>query len=79
MPDGKEHAFRLAFNQLHSGLYPQDIYLQPGDVIFVPRSRFFTFTDYASAFLDVLSRAAVTALFIDDLVGLRTRALTVGQ
>jgi polysaccharide export outer membrane protein len=79
MPDGREHAYRLAFNQLHTGVYPQDIYLQPGDVIFVPRTRFFTFTEYASEFLGVLSRAATTTLIIDDLVGLRTRALTVGR
>ena len=79
MTDGKEHAYRLAFNRLHAGVYPQDIYLQPGDVIFVPRTRFFTFTEYASEFLGVLSRAATTALIVDDLVGLRTRALTVGR
>jgi hypothetical protein len=79
MPDGHEHAYRLAFNQLHTGVYPQDIYLQSGDVIFVPRTRFFTFTEYASEFLGVLSRAATTTLIIDDLVGLRTRALTVGR
>ena len=79
MPDGKEHAYRLAFNKLHAGVYPQDIYLKPGDVVFVPRTRFFTFTEYASEFLNVLSRAATTALIVDDLVGLRTRALTVGR
>ena len=79
MPDGREHAYRLAFNQLHSGVYPQDIYLQDGDVIFVPRTRFFTFAEYASEFLNILSRAATTTLIIDDLVGLRTRALTVGR
>ena len=79
MPDGKEHAYRLAFNKLYAGVYPQDIYLKPGDVVFVPRTRFFTFTEYASEFLNVLSRAATTALIIDDLVGLRTRALTVGR
>jgi polysaccharide export outer membrane protein len=79
MPDGREHAYRLSFNKLHTGVYPQDIYLQSGDVIFVPRTRFFTFTEYASEFLGVLSRAATTTLIIDDLVGLRTRALTVGR
>jgi polysaccharide export outer membrane protein len=79
MPDGREHAYRLAFNRLHTGVYPQDIYLQPGDVVFVPRTRFFTFTEYANEFLNVLSRAATTALIVDDLVGLRTRALTVGR
>jgi len=79
MPDGAEHAYRLAFNQMQSGIYPQDIYLQAGDVIFVPRTRFFTFTEYAGEFLNVLSRAATTTLIIDDLVGLRTRALTVGR
>ena len=67
-PDGVDHAYRLDFARLHQALAPKDIYLQPGDLVFVPKSRFRTFTDFAKEFLDVAQRTAITALLVDDLV-----------
>jgi polysaccharide export outer membrane protein len=77
-PDGRDHAYRLDFSQIHTQLAPRDIYVQPGDVVFVPKSRFKTATDFADDFLDVLSRSATSALVIDDL-SRRTRTLSVAR
>ncbi len=66
-PEGIDHAYRLDFARLHQALAPKDIYLQPGDLVFVPKSRFRTFTDFAKEFLDVAQHAAITALLVDDL------------
>ena len=66
-PEGTDHAYRLDFARLHQALAPKDIYLQPGDLVFVPKSRFRTFTDFAKEFLDVAQRTAITALLVDDL------------
>jgi polysaccharide export outer membrane protein len=77
-PDGRDHAYALDFGRIHERLAPKDIYLQPSDVVFVPKSRLKTATEVAAALLDVLSRGATTALVIDDLTD-RTRALTVAR
>lgn len=77
-PDGADHAYRLDFGRIHEQLAPKDIYLQPGDVVFVPKSRFSTAADFASAFLDAVGRAATTTLVIDDLTG-RARSLTIAR
>lgn len=74
--DGRDHAYALDFSQIHDRLAPQDIYLQPGDVVFVPKNRLRTATDFATAILDVLSRASNTALAINDIID-RTGTLTV--
>ena len=66
-PGGTDHAYRLDFARLHQALAPKDIYLQPGDLVYVPKSRFRTFTDFAKEFLDVAQRTAITALLVDDL------------
>jgi polysaccharide export outer membrane protein len=76
-PDGKDHAYRFDFGRIHQQLAPEDAYLQPGDIVFVPKSRLRTATDFAKEFLDVLGRAATTALVVDDLVNIRNRALSV--
>lgn len=74
--DGRDHAYALDFGRIHDRMAPRDIYLQPGDVVFVPKSRLRTVTEVAVAILDVLGRSTNTALVVDDLSN-RTRALTV--
>jgi polysaccharide export outer membrane protein len=74
--DGLDHAYRLDFSQLHTQVAPRDIYLQPGDIVFVPKSRFATLYDFSSDFLDVVQRGATSALIIDELVR-RTRELSL--
>jgi protein involved in polysaccharide export with SLBB domain len=76
--DGKDHVYRLDFEGLHARMVPQDIYLQPGDVVFVPKSRYGTVQEFASGFLDVVSRAATTAVSVEVLRS-RTQALTVAR
>jgi polysaccharide export outer membrane protein len=76
--DGVDHAYRLDFGHLHETLSPKDIYLQPGDVVFVPKSRFSSATDFALSFLDVLGRASTTALVVDNLSS-RVRSLTIAR
>jgi polysaccharide export outer membrane protein len=76
--DGRDHAYALDFGRIHERLAPKDIYLQPGDVVFVPKNRLKTATEVAAAILDVLSRGATTALVVDDLTD-RTRSLTVAR
>lgn len=76
--DGRDHVYRLDFARLYAGVAPSDIYLQPGDVVFVPRSRFRTVTEFAKELLDVLGRASTTALVVTDLSN-RTRALTISR
>lgn len=73
-----DHAYRLDFSQIHGPLAPKDIYLQPGDVVFVPKSRYKTVYEFASDFLDVLGRAATTTLVIEYL-NERTRNLTIAR
>jgi polysaccharide export outer membrane protein len=75
-PDGRDHAYRLDFSALYTQVAPRDIYLQPSDVVFVPKSRFKTVTDFADDFLEVLSRTAATAFYVDDL-SRRARGLEV--
>lgn len=77
-PDGLDHAYRLDFSTMHLRLAPKDIYLQPGDVVFVPKSRFSTATDFATALLDVLGRGATTALVVDNLQS-RARNLSISR
>jgi len=77
-PDGTDHAYRLDFARLHEVLSPKDIYLQPGDLVFVPKSRFSTASDFAITLLDVLGRASTTALVVDNLQS-RARNLTVAR
>lgn len=77
-PDGLDHAYRLDFSTMHLRLAPKDIFLQPGDVVFVPKSRFSTATDFSLALLDVLGRAATTALVVDNLQS-RARALSISR
>lgn len=74
--DGRDHCYALDFSQFYRKMPPQDIYLQPGDVVFVPKNRLRTVTEVGSAIMDVLGRAATTALVIDDLQS-RTRNLSV--
>jgi polysaccharide export outer membrane protein len=76
--DGKDHVYRLDFSHFHTMVAPKDIYLQPGDVVFVPKSRFNTVTDFATSLLDVVGRSALTALYIDDLAR-RTSNLTLAR
>jgi len=79
-PGGPDHAYRLDFSHIHHKLAPQDIYLQPGDVVYVPKSRFRTFTDFAKEFLDVVQRATVSTLLIDDLLFReRVQSISVGR
>jgi len=65
--DGRDHAYRLDFSQVHTQLAPRDIYLQPGDVVFVPKSRFRTVYEFTNSLLEVIQRGALTALYIDDI------------
>jgi polysaccharide export outer membrane protein len=76
--DGRDHAYRLDFSEVHAKIAPRDIVLQPGDVVFVPKSRFQTLYDFMSPALEMVGRAATSALVIDDLRS-RTRSLNVGQ
>jgi len=66
-PDGSDHAYRFDFAHLHEALTPKDIYLQPGDIVFVPKGRFRTVTDFLKEVLDVAQRGAVTALLVQEL------------
>ena len=77
--EGRDHAYRLDFSHMHTTMTPQDIYLQPGDVVFVPKSRFRTAIEFSSALIDVLSRTATTALVVEDITNLRNRAVTVSR
>lgn len=65
--DGRDHAYRLDFSQIHTQLAPRDIFLQPGDVVFVPKSKFQTVYEFTDNLLDVLQRGASTALIVDEL------------
>ena len=76
--DGTDHVYRLDFGELVDKLAPEDIYLQPGDVVFVPKSRFRTFTDFAEEFLDVVQRSLTSALVARDLQH-RVTSITVGR
>lgn len=76
--DGKDHVYRLDFSRLFAMVAPQDIYLQPGDVVFVPKSRYQTVYEFAYDFIDLLGRTATTALIVDDL-SRRSRNLTIAR
>lgn len=76
--DGTDHAYRLDFSMMHLHLSPKDIYLQPGDVVFVPKSRFSTASDFAITLLDVLGRASTTALVVDNLQS-RARSVSIAR
>ena len=76
--DGTDHVYRLDFSHLVDKLAPQDIFLQPGDVVFVPKSVFRTFTDFANEFLDVVQRSLTSALVARDLQH-RVTTLSVGR
>jgi hypothetical protein len=52
--------------------------LQPGDVVFVPKSKYKTAYEFAADFIEILGRTSTTALVIEELRS-RTRNLTVGQ
>ncbi len=75
-PDAVDHAYRLDFARMHHALTPRDIYLQPGDIVYVPKSRFRTFTDFAKELLDVTQRAAIATLLLQDIT-LRERVQDV--
>jgi protein involved in polysaccharide export with SLBB domain len=77
-PDGKDHVYRLDFSHLFAAIAPKDIYLQPGDLVFVPKSRYKTAYDFAFDFVDILSRSATTALIFDEL-SRRTQSLTIAR
>lgn len=74
-----DHAYRLDFGRVHDQLAPQDIYLQPGDLVYVPKSRFRTATDFAKELLDVLGRTATTSLVVQDLANIRERAISISR
>jgi polysaccharide export outer membrane protein len=76
-PDGQDHVYRLDFSSFHEGNAPQDIYLQPSDVILVPKSRFHTITDFSIELLDVVNKALLAGLLLDDLVNIRSRTVAV--
>ena len=76
--DGTDHAYQLDFSQMHYRLAPKDIYLMPGDVVFVPKSRFKTASEFALTLLDVLGRATTTVLVGQNLID-RTQALTISK
>ena len=78
-PEGGDHVYRFDFARMTQDVAPKDIFLQPGDVVYVPKSRFRTFTDFAEEFLDVVQRSAVSALVIDDLIRRGTSPVTVGR
>ncbi len=79
-PDGADHAYRFDFAHLHQAMAPKDIYLQPGDIVYVPKSRFRTITDFAREFLDVAQRSAVTALLVQDLsINERVQSISVAR
>ena len=74
--DGADHVYQLDFARLHQRIVPKDIPLRPGDVVFVPKSRFRTATEFAKEFLEVLGRGATTALVFGELHS-RTSSLTL--
>jgi polysaccharide export outer membrane protein len=77
--DGKDHAYKLDFSHVYAQIAPQDVYLQPGDVILVPKSRIRTATDFGNAILETLNRASTTALLVEDISSLRNRAVTISR
>lgn len=77
-PDGKDHVYRLDFSQLFAQVVPKDIYLQPGDVVFVPKSKYKTAYEFAADFVDILQRSSTSALVINELKR-RTQVISVGQ
>ena len=77
MPDGTDTAYRLEFDRLHRVVPPQDVLVQPDDIVFVPKGRVQTFTEYMSEIVGLVQSAAFTALALDDLANIRTRALAV--
>lgn len=77
--DGKDHAYKLDFSHMFALLSPQDIYLQPGDVILVPKSRIRTATDFGNAIFETLSRAGTTGLLVEDITNIRNRAVTIAR
>ncbi len=77
-PDGEDHAYRLDFGSLHEFTTPGDVYLQPGDVVFVPKSRFATFTEFATSFFDVVNKVLTSAVLGNDL-RLRERSISISN
>jgi len=77
--EGKDHAYRLDFGRLHDALPPADIYLQPGDVVFVPKSRFRTTSEVVNSLLDTLNRTTAGTLLAEDVLRIRntTQNLTI--
>jgi len=75
--DGKDHVYRLDFSGLYAEIIPEDIYLQPGDVVFVPKSRFRTIYDFTNPFLEMLGRVTSISLVMNTLSD-RARALSIG-
>lgn len=78
-PDGRDHAYRLDFSSVHHFIAPGDIHLQPGDVVFVPKDRFSTFTEFAKDFLDVINKALTSGVLVDQLLRERTISITTSQ
>jgi polysaccharide biosynthesis/export protein len=77
-PDGKDHVYRLDFSHVFASVAPKDIYLQPLDVVFVPKSRYKTAYEFAADFVDILSRSATSVLILDEIQR-RTTALSIGR
>ena len=72
--DGDDHVYQLDFAQPAPAHRPTGhLRCSPGDVVFVPKSRFRTATEFAREFLEVLGRGATTALVYNELHG-RTAA-----
>jgi polysaccharide export outer membrane protein len=75
-PDGRDHAYRLDFSSVHRFIAPGDIHLQPSDVVFVPKDRFSTFSEFATGFLDVINKALTSGVLVDQLLRERTISIT---
>lgn len=75
--DGRDHAYHLDFSKVHHFVAPGDIHLQPGDVIFVPKDRFSTFTEFATQLLDVVNKALTSGVLVDQLLDIRVRTLSI--
>ena len=76
--DGRDHAYRLDFSNVHRFIAPGDVHLQPGDVVFVPKDRFSTFSEFAVSFFDVINKALTSGILVDQLLRERTISITTG-
>jgi len=77
--DGRDHAYRLDFSSMHTFVAPGDVYLQPGDIVFVPKSRFATFTEFADALLGTVNRALTAGVLTNDVFDIRARTISISN